>query len=617
MPGIAGIVSKNAKDNSIVFSKMLESLDHFNYKIDSTSSNNVHFGRVHLNYVSNKNEFERSVDGRFLLTFSGEIFSYKSFETSQIDDDQEFFLRIFVNDGIDCLKSINGHYCAALYDFVEEKLYLISDRMGTRPLYYAHTNNDFVFAPEVKAILKSDISKDIDYAAISDLFSFAHLFGHKTLFKGISQLPEASFLVLGKDSFTIHKYWDLPESGEAYMKMWPDKRAIEQKTDEFIEIFSNAMRRNFTKNNNKILLSLSGGLDSRYVAAYAKSLGVNPLVSFTMGPDNSEDQIYSKLVAEKLGIQHNPFEVKPKNIWADAQRFAYFSDNMAMIYGPIQGFEALESFFGKSQITISSQMCDAIFGGNLWRKKLKILLRKNSFDEEARIIVTDSFKLFDDNHLRQILTKEFYQKLNNKYKEVPQQYINSTNIPIHAYINLLMNEHGRRGTLSGNFMNNLYMETRMPSYDNDVIEFAYKLPLKLREHQYLYRKAFTRLYPDLAKIKRERYHIPINASNTRYNLSILENKVASLIKSSQLSPLINYIPKYNRPTYIDYNGWFKRELYNEMVGVVLDERTLSRGIFNPEGLKQLIQLHQNPRNNHSRLIWQVINIEYFFRNFID
>lgn len=617
MPGIAGIVSNNLQDNSMLFSKMLESLNHFNYKIESTSHNNLHFGRVHLNYVSNKYDFVHSNNDRYLLTFSGEIFSYKTIETNLIDDDQEFFLSVFIKDGIDCLKWINGHYCAALYDFTEEKLYLISDRMGTRPLYYAQVNNNFIFAPEVKAILKSDIHKNIDYAAISDLFSFAHLFGHKTLFQGIYQLPEASYLVLHKNNVSIRKYWALPEYADAYKKVWPSKKTIEKDTDEFIEIFSNAMRRNFTKNNSKILLSLSGGLDSRYVAAFAKSLGVDPLISFTMGPDNSEDQIYSRQVAEKIGIQHNPFEVKPNNIWKDAQRFAYFSDYMSMIYGPIQGFEALESFYGKTQVTVSSQMCDAIFGGNLWRKKLKILLNKNQFDKEANLIVTDSFKLFDDNLLKLIFTNEFYQKIRDKYKEVPQQYINSTNIPIHAYVNLLMNEHGRRGTLSGNFMNNLYMETRMPSYDNDVIEFAYKLPLKLREHQYLYRKAFTRLYPDLAKIKRERYHIPIDASNARYSLSIYENKFASLLKGSKLSPIISHIPRYNRPTYIDYNGWFKKELYNEMIGVILDKRTLSREIYNPEGLKQLVLSHQNPRNNHSKLLWQVINIEYFFRNFID
>lgn len=617
MPGIAGIVSQNQIDHSALFSSMLESLNHFNYQVNSTTKGGIYFGNIHLGYLNTKSDFLFSNDKRFLIAFSGEIYSYKTIETSQIEDDQSFFLAQFIQDGPDCLKCFNGHYNAAIYDFIEEKLFLISDRMGTRPLYYAHVINSLIFAPEVKAILKSDSIKEIDYHSISELFSFGHLFGHKTLFEGVNQLPESSYLVYSKGNISIHKYWELPEYDTAYSLTWPNSRKIEQYNDEFIEVFTTAMKRNFTKNRDKILLSLSGGLDSRYVAAYAKHFEINPLISFTMGSDKSEDQIYSKQVAEKLGIEHNAFEVKPQNIWRDAERFGRFSDNMSMIYGPIQGFEALEHFYKKSQVTVSSQMCDALFGSTLWRKRHQILIHKNKIDVEATQIITNIFRLFDDNQLQLIFTKDFYSKIKGRYKEVPEKYINSTKIPIHAYFNLLMNEHGRRGTLSGNLMNNLYMETRMPSYDNDVIDFAYRLPLKMKEYQYLYRKSFVTMFPDLSKIKREHYHLPIDASIRQYKLSILESKISSLIKSSKLNPLIKHVKRYNMPSYINYNEWFKKDLYSEMVSIILDEKTLSRGIYNKDGLVKLINLHKDPRNNYARLLWQVINLEYFFRNNID
>lgn len=617
MPGILGLISDKPETQVDFFSRMLESVNHFNYRIDSTSIKNVQFGHVHLNYIKNKNDFAKSNDGRYILALCGEIFSYKNIETNQIDDDQEFLLSIFIRDGIDCLKLINGLYSAAIYDFVEEKLYLISDRMGTRPVYYTHENNSFVFAPEVKAILKSNISKVINYDAISELFSYGHLFGHKTLFSKIAQLPEASYLVLSNNKINIFKYWDFPEYADAYKKDWPNKKTINDITDEFIAVFTTAMKRNFTKNNDKILLSLSGGLDSRYVAAFAKKLGVNPLVAFTMGADSSEDQIYAKQVSEILGIQHNQFVINPQNIWRDAERFGYYSDNMSMINGPIQGFEAIESFSGKTEVTIASQMCDALFGSTLVRKKFKSLIDKKEFDEEAKKTLTDCFNIFKASDLDLIFTKDFNNKIKNRSNEIPQQYINSTNIPIHAYLNMLINEHVRRGTLGGNLMYNLYMETRMPSYDNDVIDFAYRLPLKLREYQYLYRGAFTRLFPDLAKIKREHFNIPIDASITRYKLSTLEKKITVVLKNSPANSIINKINKYNRPSYVNYNGWFKNELNRNMKDILLNKKTLSRGVFNEDGLKLLIQQHQNPRQDHSRLLWQAINLEYYFRNFID
>lgn len=617
MPGILGLISDQPKTQVDFFSRMLESVNHFNYKIDSTAIKNVQIGHVHLNYIRNKNDFAKSSDGRYLLTLCGEIFSYKNIETNQIDDDQEFLLSIFIRDGIDCLKWINGLYSAAIYDFVEEKLYLISDRMGTRPVYYSHENGTFIFAPEVKAILKSNISKEINYDAISDLFRYGHLFGHKTLISKISQLPEASYLTLSNNKISIQRYWNFPEYADAYNKQWPNRKTIDNTIEEFIEVFTTAMRRNFTKNNDKILLSLSGGLDSRYVAAFAKKLGVNPLVAFTMGADNSEDQIYAKQVSENLGIQHNQFIINPHNVWRDAERFAYYSDNMSMINGPIQAFEAIETFLGKTEVTISSQMCDALFGSTLVRRKFKSLIDKKEFDEDAKQTLTNCFNIFKTSELDLIFTKDFNNKIKNRSNEIPLQYINSTNIPIHAYLNMLINEHVRRGTLGGNLMYNLYLETRMPSYDNDVIDFAYRLPLKLREYQYLYREAFTRLFPELAKIKREHFNLPIDASTARYKLSILEKKVAIVLKNSPANSIINKISKYNRPSYVNYNGWFKNELNSNLKDILLSSKSLSRGVFCEEGIKQIINQHQDPRFDHSRLLWQAINLEYFFRNFID
>jgi asparagine synthetase B (glutamine-hydrolysing) len=617
MPGITGIISDGRSEISALHKSMLECLDHYPYKKASVSEDLVHFGIAHLGFIKKKDSIISSEDKRYLLSFIGEIFSYKSVETHEIDDDQQFFLKTFIKDGPECLKFMNGHYCAALYDFKLEILYLFSDRMGTRPLYYATFNHHFLFASEVKAILKSGITREIDYSSVSELFSFGHLFGHKTMFTGVSQLPEASYIIYSKGKVSIRQYWQLPEFEEAYQTIRPAKKDVQNLTDELSMIISRAMKRNFTKNKDSILLSLSGGLDSRYVAAFAASFGVSPLVSFTMGPDTSADQIYSKIVAHQLGIQHNPFEIKPYRIWEDARKFGYISDYMSPIYGPIQGFEPLESFFGRKKITISSQMCDALFGGNLWRKSIQILINKKRFDPEAREIVINSFKLFSDDDLKMIFTRDFYLVIRDRYMEVPKQYADTTNIPLHAYINLLINEHGRRGTLSGNLMNNLFMETRMPSYDNDVIEFAYKLPLALRENQYLYRHVFTQLFPELSKIKRERYNIAVNASNARYQLSILENKVAAVLKNSRLKPLISWIPKYNRPTYINYDGWFRNELNHQMTEIILDNKTLSRNVFNAEGLRKLIKLHLKLSNNHSRLLWQIINLEYFYRNFID
>ena len=215
MPGIVGLISKN--NGLKLFNKMIESLNHNNYRIDQWSKKNVHLGRIHLGYVNASSQPVFSEDKRFGLIMIGEIFSYGNIENNT-KNDSKFFLDLFVKSGIKILSEINGQFAACIYDFKEEKVFIISDRFGTRPLYYYFDESGFLFAPEVKAILKANISTTIDYMSISDLFHFSHLFGNKTLFENIKQLPEASCLTYQNGSIRIHKYWDFPEYTEAYEK---------------------------------------------------------------------------------------------------------------------------------------------------------------------------------------------------------------------------------------------------------------------------------------------------------------------------------------------------------------------------------------------------------------
>ncbi len=615
MPGLAGIISD--KSESTLFSRMVESLNHYDYTVEKHENEGVHLGRIHLNYVNTFPQPVFSADRRYGLIMIGEIFSYDRMEADDIKSDSELLLHILIHDGLDSLSKVNGHFSAAWYDFYDKKLILISDRFGTRPLYYSLNRGRLLFAAEVKAILEDNWTKSIDYNAVSHLFHFTHLFGHRTLFSGISQLPEASFLVFHKGKIQIKKYWDYPYDEKAYTKE-KVKSSVEDKfIDELDHRMQLAMKRVMTKNADDLLISLSGGLDSRYVAAYANFFEIKNLASFTFGPPDCDDQRFSKLVAEQLHLNHHPFEVIPDDIWKHAGLFAYYSDYMGVIYGPVQGFGALLEYFRKKEVTISSQMADAIFGGNLWRRKLQYLMGLDSFNAEAKDIVINIFNLVDENLLKELFADDFYKQIKDGYKEVPDNYINEYKYPLHTYINLLMNEHGRRGTLCGNLMNNLFLETRMPSYDNELMDFAYRLPLRLRFNQFAYRKVFTRNFPDLARIKRERYNLRIDSPDICYDLRILENKVINTLKKTSLKPALSLIDKWNRPTYIDHNRWFKNDLKQELIKLLTDQKATSRGIYKKGGIEKIISAHQHEMTDHSRLLWQIVNLELFIRRYFD
>ena len=378
-----------------------------------------------------------------------------------------------------------------------------------------------------------------------------------------------------------------------------------------------AMSRQVTGNKDEILFPLSGGLDSRWVISLAdKSNIIKPLTSFTMGEDNSEDIIYAKMIASKLGLEHFTYKISPLDIWRDAKKFSYISDAMSLIYGPTQIYEPLKSLFHNYKITLISQMCDAVFGSTLHRRRLKTIMKKKKFDNESENIMINIFSIYQ-NKLERIFQRSFLEKIKNNYRHVPEKYIDKNRKPIHAYFNLLMNEHGRRGTLCGNIVTNLFYETRMPSYDNELMNFAYKLPLELRKNQFVYRFAFSKMFPELASIPRESNSLPINTSDFRLNMKILENNIIIKLKSTPMNKILQNISKWNKSNYVNYKEWFNNELRQNIENIILDKKTFSRGIYNENGVRNLLFEHYSTRNDHSKLIWQIINLEYFFRNFID
>jgi len=262
-------------------------------------------------------------------------------------------------------------------------------------------------------------------------------------------------------------------------------------------------------------------------------------------------------------------------------------------------------------------MCDAIFGSTLWRKRVRVLQANKQPRSVTNEILINLFRLYDQNQVKRLFHPHIHKKIEGLYRLEPAKYCLDDHHPLHNYYSLLMNEHGRRGTLGGNIVSNLYYQTRMLSYDNDVFEFGWNLPIVYREHQYLYRKTFSRLFPELAKIKRQGYNMKIDVSKSRYELKVLENKIATLALKSPLKHIAKYYKPWNRPSYVNYDKWFRVQLHKELTTFLTSNALKCRELINQEYVKTLLREHSEGKINNSSLLWQVINLEYFFQNFMD
>src|SRR5205085_5245358 len=150
-------------------------------------------------------------DGRFQVSFNGEIYNYRELrreleargQSFRTDTDTEVLLATYAEWGTDFLAHLNGIFAFALWDEQARTLLLARDRLGVKPLYYAATNgtsNDtapsFVFASESKALLASGlINRELNIEALNQYLTFLGTPDPHTVFQGIKKLPPAHILI--------------------------------------------------------------------------------------------------------------------------------------------------------------------------------------------------------------------------------------------------------------------------------------------------------------------------------------------------------------------------------------------------------------------------------------
>ncbi|HZI87302.1 MAG TPA: asparagine synthase (glutamine-hydrolyzing), partial [Pyrinomonadaceae bacterium] len=183
-------------------------------------------------------------DGRFVITFNGEIYNYRELREDlkskghqfHTDTDTEVLLAAFAEWGADCMPHLNGMFAFAVWDNRERTLTLARDHVGIKPLYYAQlpAKNGhgpvFIFASEVKALLATGLlERGLDLEALHQFLTFLWVPDPNTLFKGIKTLPPAHTLILRGDEIAVSEWWDVAfdQIEEGRSETWWQERILE------------------------------------------------------------------------------------------------------------------------------------------------------------------------------------------------------------------------------------------------------------------------------------------------------------------------------------------------------------------------------------------------------
>src|SRR5690242_4906745 len=229
------------------------------------------------------NQLMVSEDGETAIAFNGEIYNHQEVrrELAELgyrfrsNCDTETVLYAFQEWGTACFPKMRGMFAVALWSESEQRLVLVRDRMGIKPLYYYRRGDDIYFGSELKAILEHDeVPRQLDLAALDAYLSVNYVPGPQTLIEGIKKVPPGHLLEWRKGRMWIEPWWKPPAAG-------PRRISLEDAKSELDWLLRDAVREHLVADVPLGVWS-SGGVDSSTVLHYAATQSRGRLKTFSV-----------------------------------------------------------------------------------------------------------------------------------------------------------------------------------------------------------------------------------------------------------------------------------------------------------------------------------------------
>nr|MBA2407631.1 asparagine synthase (glutamine-hydrolyzing) [Chitinophagales bacterium] len=218
--------------------------------------------------------------------------------------DTEILLEAFIRFGQEVVHMLNGIFAFAVYDTLENELFLYRDQLGVKPLFYFWNGVDFAFGSELKVICSLPaVTKKINDPAVGYFLHYGFIPAPHTIYQDIYKLEPGTWLRISHSGLQKHTYWSLSD------KILP--QVITDKEEALIKLSDLLVSSVQYQLNSDVPtgIFLSGGIDSSLLAAHAVSLSGVKVHTFSFGFKDYEhdESIYAKAVAEALQTEHHEY----------------------------------------------------------------------------------------------------------------------------------------------------------------------------------------------------------------------------------------------------------------------------------------------------------------------
>ena len=626
MCGIAGIVRTGTEPvDEALLSRMCEAIRHRGPDEGGTYVKGpVGLGVRRLSIIDVKGGHQpiSNQDGSSWIVFNGEIYNYlelrekleKLGHTFHTNSDTEAIVHAYDQYGADCPKYLRGMFAFAIWDERTQELLLARDRVGKKPLLYAEVNGDFIFGSEFSALLlHPKLSRDIDTKALDYYLSFMCIPAPLTAYQAIRKLEPGHTLRWRHGEIKIERYWQPDFSSKISI-------TEEEAGERALELLRDAVK---VRLMSEVPLGafLSGGIDSSAVVALMSELSSEPVKTFSIGFDEQDfsELHHARRVAKHVGANHHEFIVRPDALevlpilvrhygepYADSsaiptyyvaretrkhvtvalngdggdESFAGYERYAAM---PIaEHYHRLPEFVRESIIGKAVGLLPTPISSRTHTGRAKRFLRVASLPKVERYFRWMS--VFDRDAKRDLYSDDFsHETAGFQARDLLEPWFAKSNgegivdaallADIMTYLpnDLLVKVDIASMAVS--------LEARSPFLDHHVIEFAASLPEKLK----------------------------LRGLTTKY---LLKRMLKKLVPAENLE-------RRKMGFGVPIGHWFRGQMQPFLREVLLSEKALGRGLFKPQRVNQLVDLHARGEGDYSAQLWTLLMLELWFRDFID
>lgn len=628
MSGVFGLVYQKPHPDKgkFVLPQMAQTLSHLpwfqaEHFLDHASGSGI--GRIGISIFNNETQPCRHENGQIMCVFAGEFYNTQKARQNlekqgivlQKYSHAELALQLYLTQGTQFFKNVEGIFCTAIWDRAKKQLHIANDRFGMKPLYYAHDEKCFIFAPEMKGILVDpDFSKRLNLTAMAEYMRFQQVIGDKTFFEGINTLPPATLLTLNCDTFSLTEqtYWD-------WRSIHPQTANLttQEISEESERLFRQAVNLRL-EGAQKPGVYLSGGMDSRLILAVLDPQ-YHPIHTITYGHPDCRDARYAARIAHVAGTHHHFFEFNDGNWVKEVADLHLTLTEAEHSWIHAHGMSILPQTRQIIDINISGFGGGSVMGGAFQKPNLL-----SAPDETA--FLTGMFDLYTQKHSwpgltgaeEQLLyTPTYEKKLLGVALESLRNELAHYEHPDYSLRSMFFNLHNHDRRMNFNLIvfHNAYFENRMPFYDYQLVEWMASIPPQERANKLIHCTILDRIAPKMALIPRDRDNRLPTRRRFIYNSYHLWNRTNKLLrkwfnKHSHRS--------YAETLYADYENYLRHELRTWAESILYDQRTITRGIFRSETVHSLMARHM--AGNEQWTIGKIVHLmsyEMMLRRYFD